>query len=168
MYLSATTELILDFKAPFKLSRGNNWVEICFKYCALILSRNTDNQSLAWKLWITKHTTENGNFIGSKTHKGGKGTGDFMGSVPIRTGAGWDHHQPYTASREPPLPHTSDFRPRIWALLPHSWSRMPPETPSTDPISLKVAEPSICSAFAIHILTSAVRLRKAQELRVLL
>lgn len=82
MYLSATAELILDFKAPFKLSRENNWVEICFKYCALILSRNTNNQSLAWKLWITKCTSANRNFIGSEIHKGRKSTGDRMGSGP--------------------------------------------------------------------------------------
>lgn len=82
MYLSATAELILDFKAPFKLSRENNWVEICFKYCALIVSRNINNQSLAWKLWITKCTSANRNFIGSEIHKGRKSTGDRMGSGP--------------------------------------------------------------------------------------
>lgn len=70
--ISATTELILGFKAPFKPSGGNNWVEICFKYCALILSRNTDNQSLAWKLWITKCTRANGNFIGSEINMKGQ------------------------------------------------------------------------------------------------
>lgn len=72
MYLSATTKLILGFKAPFKLSGGNNWVEICFKYCALILSRNTDNQSLVWKLWITKCTRANASFIGSEINMKGQ------------------------------------------------------------------------------------------------
>lgn len=146
MYLSATTELILDFKAPFKLSRENNWVEICFKYCALIVSRNTNNQSLAWKLWITKCTSANRNFIGSEIHEGRKSTGDRMGSGPREDRSRLRSSPDPTPPLENlhcPTQLTSD---QLISTppLPQSWSRTPSETPSTEPISLKVVEPNIC------------------------
>lgn len=117
--LSATTGLILGFKAAFKLSGGNNWVEICCKYCASILSRNTDNQSLAWKLWITKCTRANGSFIGSEIHMKGQacrwpcGDGITMGGAGGRLSSLDVQHPPLGVT----WPHTaiySEYSVMLW------------------------------------------------------
>lgn len=108
MYLSAANELILGFKAPFKLSGGNNWVEICFKYCTLILSRNTDNQSLVWKLWITKCTRANGNFIGSEINMKGQAyrwpCGGWMAVTEERQPAPFFNYPMHLLKEESQLP----------------------------------------------------------------
>lgn len=105
---SATPELIWGFTTPFKLSGGNNWVEICLKSCTWILSRNTDNQSLGWKLWITKRTRANGNFIGSEINMKGPAQrwpcGGWMAAGEERLPAPLFNHPGHLPKEESQLP----------------------------------------------------------------